>query len=298
MKRVVLCVMAALLIFSGCAAIQEDPFRVDTVVKIPVDPTDAPTEPETEAPTDEPTQAPTEASTEAPTDPKETTPKKATTSSKGSSSGKSSSSTSSGKSSSSSNSTSSKNQSTGKKEPAATQPKATEPPATQPPATVVPETVPVTTAATETIPPTEAPTEPPTEPPYDPSSYGVGALEYAIVDEINAYRTGEGLTELSLSGRLSGIAYIRAQEVCSSWSHTRLDGRNYTSAMSDYNYGYGVSAELLAYASGSGDAASMAAKWMSSDSHSANILSSDFSQTGIGVYRAGGMTYVTCLLVG
>ena len=86
MKRVALCIFAALLIFSGCAATQEDPFRVDTVVQIPVDPTDAPTEPETGAPTDEPTEAPTEQPTEAPTGPKETAAKKATTSSKSSTS--------------------------------------------------------------------------------------------------------------------------------------------------------------------------------------------------------------------
>ena len=44
MKRVILCTLAFLLLTCGCAQTQEDPFRVDTVVLIPVDPTEAPTE--------------------------------------------------------------------------------------------------------------------------------------------------------------------------------------------------------------------------------------------------------------
>ena len=280
MKRLIIWLLIAVLAFSGCSsARQADPYRVDTVVHIPVDPTDAPTEEPTDATTEPPTEAPTEAPTDAPTEPKETTPK--TTSSKSSSSGKSSSS--SGKSSSSSSkgssSSSSKNNSTSKKEQAAT----------QPPATAAPETLPP-----ETVPPTEKAAEPP----YNPASYGVGGLEYAIVGELNASRVDAELSELSLDGYLSGIAYLRAKEASSSWSHTRPDGRSYKSALSDYGYGYGAAAELMVYVAGSGDAASITAKWMNSESHRENILSGSFSTAGIGVYSAGGMTYVVCLLIG
>lgn len=345
MKRIALCFLAAMLMLSGCAASQEEPFRVDTVVQIPVDPTEEPSETVTEAPTEAPTEQATESPTEAPTEPKETTPKKTTTSSKSSSSsGKSSSS--SGKSSSSSSSSSSKNQSTSKKEPAATQPpKTTEPPATQPPKTTEPPvtvpaettiptvateppsetaTEPATEDATEppadsdielpteepavppteesTVPPTEEPTVPPTEaptePPYDPSSYGVGGLEATIASTLNAYRLEAGLPELSLSGRLSGIAFIRAQEISVSWSHARPDGRGYTSALDDYGYGYSSVSENLLYVSGGGDGVAIADRWMASDSNSAEILSDSYTAIGVGVYYAGGMTYVACLLVG
>lgn len=278
MKRVIIWLMIVALALGGCSTAQQsDPYRVDTVVRIPVDPTDAPTEEPTAAVTEEPTDAPTEAPTEAPTDPKETTAKKNTTSSKSSSSSSSKGS--------SSSSSSSKNNTTSKKEPAATQP----PKATEPPATMAPETVPV-----ETVPPTEKPAEPP----YNPASYGVGGLEYAIVDELNASRVGAELSELWLDGYLSGIAYLRAKEASSSWSHTRPDGRSYTSALSDYGYGCGAVTELMAYVSGSGDAATITTKWMNSQTHSESILSGSFTVAGIGVYRAGGMTYVVCLLVG
>lgn len=156
--------------------------------------------------------------------------------------------------------------------------------------------------AEPTAPPTEEPTAPPapapTAPPYDPSSYSVGGLEYAIVSTLNAYRLDAGLPELTLSGRLSGIAYIRAQEISASWSHTRPDGRGYTSALHDYGYGYGSASENLLYVSGSGDGVAIADRWMASDSNSADILSDSYTTVGVGVYYAGGMTYVACLLIG
>lgn len=258
MRRFAIWLLIAALMLGGCSsAQQEDPFRVDTVVQIPVDPTDAPTE----APTEPATEAPAEEAAEASTEPEETTAPKTNTSSNGSSSGKGS--------------------SGGKTSSGKTQTKETEPPAT--------ETVPA-----ETLPPTEAPTEPP----YDPSSYSIGSLEYALLDELNACRAEAGEGELTISGKLSGIAWLRAKEAVSHWSHTRPDGRDFTSALSDYGYSYGSVVELMIHSTGDGDAAWVVEKWMNTKSHSANICSSEFSQVGIGVYRSGGVTYVVCLLVG
>jgi uncharacterized protein YkwD len=250
MKRYLILLLAVGLTLTGCASAQaKDPFKVDTVVMIPVDPTEVPTEEPTEAPTG----APTESPTEAPTEPKETAPKKT---SSGGSSGKGSS---------------------GKTQ----RPKETEPPFTDPPVVENPPLM-----------------EIPTEPPYDPSSYSIGNLEYAMLDAMNAYRADAAIGELTINKKLSGIAYLRAQEAVDYWSHTRPDGRSYTSALSDYGYSYGSSAELMVYATGNGDAAAMVGKWMDSASHSEKLLSDGFSKVGIGVYRTGGMTYVVCLLVG
>lgn len=251
MKRYLFWLLTVSLILTGCASARaKDPFRVDTVVMIPVDPTDPPTEETTEPPTDVPTEAPTE----LPTEPEETKPQK--TSYGGSSSGKGSS---------------------GKTQ----KPKQTEPPYTDPPVLENPPSM-----------------EIPTEPPYDPSSYSIGNLEYAILDAVNAHRADAAIGELSINKKLSGIAYLRAQEAVDYWSHTRPDGRSYTSALSDYGCSYGDAAELMVYATGNGSADSMVEKWMNSDSHSGKILGDGFSRVGIGVYRTGGMTYVVCLLIG
>lgn len=289
MKKVLAVITCILLIsvLAGCG--RENPYRVDTVIRIPVDPTDAPTEqtePVTEA-TEESTEEVMPEMTEEATEETKTS---------GSSGGK-------------------KPTSSGNKKPSGSGSKETEPAQTESPETKPPVTEP---EETETEPPepevtVTQPTEPEatepeatepestepeeTEAVWDPSSYQVGSLEHAILAEINAYRAEAGLPALSLSVRLSGIASVRAEEASRVWSHSRPDGRYYTSAMSDYGYGCSVSAENLIYASGSGDAASMVAKWMSADNKD-SLLSESFTTAGIGAYRFGVVTYVANLLVG
>ena len=238
----VLAWICIVLWLAGCG--REGDYRVDTVVRIPVDPTQS-----TEA-TPAATEAPEE--TIIPTEVPETTEKKSSGGKGGSSGGK-------------------KPSGTKATEPPATEAPATEPPATEPPAT-----------------------EPPA---FDPSAYNVGSLEYAILDQINAYRREAGLAELTMSTKLCGIAGLRATEVAELWSHNRPDGRSYTTAMSDYGYGFGVSAENLAFAAGSGDAAAIVAEWMEAATRD-NILGSGFTTAGIGVFRSGGGIYVVNILVG
>lgn len=242
------CVMAML---SGCGDPGENPYRVDTVVYIPVDPAETPTEP---APAEE---------TQAPAEPEETEGESASTGNK----------TSSGSKSSSSGSSSGNKNFSGTK---ATQPQETQPPVTQPPATQPPET--------------EAPL-------YDPSDYEVGSLEYAVLDAVNAYRIGAGAAALSLDSGLSGIAALRAREVKQVWSHSRPDGRDFATALSDYGYGYAMAAENLVYANDP-DAQAMVDKWMSSDSNSGSLLNGSFTTAGIGVYQSGDVTYLAVILVG
>ena len=280
-KTSILAAFFCILLLSGCAK-TDNPYRVDTVVRIPVDPTEATSVTAPAEPSE--TEAPTEAaeSTEATEPPK---------SSSGGSSGKAS---------------SAKKPASSNKKPASdnkqesekpteqgstsaiigalkeTLPKATEPAAT------VPETVPATEAV-ETV--------PPTEPPFEPSDYSPGSLDYAILEELNAQRTAAGLAELTMSKNLCGIAALRAREAAELWSHTRPDGRDYTSAMTDYGYSFSVSAENLAAVSGSGDGTVVVSKWINSDSQD-KILSGSYTTAGVGVYRTGGVTYVVNLLVG
>lgn len=299
MKRAMILVLLALLL-AGCGG-AEDPYRVDTVVYIPADPTQTPTEimmQNAEAASVQTEAAPTEAES-AETEPSavetelpETEPE-ATEAAKKSTTGK--------------KSTSSKKNTSGKKdtsakatEPPTTESTVTEPPVTEMPVTEPPATQPPATEAPAPEPPAEAPpaTEPePTAPPlYDISGYSVGSLEKSMKDAINAHRSEAGLSELSLSSRLSAIASCRSYEISQVWSHTRPDGRSYKTVLSDYGYG-GSAQELLVYVSGSGDGAAIIEKWMNSDSHK-ELLLGGYSTVGIGIYRAGGYTYVTCLLVG
>lgn len=174
--------------------------------------------------------------------------------------------------------------------------KATKPPstkATKPPETTAPETAAETEA---TLPATES-----TEPvaakpdPYDISGYTCGSLEYGIADAINARRREAGLPELSLGRKLSGIGSVRAYESSLTFSHTRPDGRNWSSVLGDYGYGCGHAGENLLQSSDGYSAADMVELWMGSAGHRANILDPEVTHLGVGVYRSGGMVYVATI---
>lgn len=245
--RKILLLCCVVLLLAGCHASYENPYRVDTVVRIPVNPTEEPTEP----PVTEPVPAQTEPEpTEA--------PKQITTSGKTSSGSTGKNST--GKSSSGKSSTATK---------------ATEPPVTAP---------------TETV--------PPTLPPFIASEYTPGALEYAVLDLINSCREAEGQAALTMDMTLCEMAAVRSNEAFRSWSHTRPDGRGFETVLEDYDFAASVAAENLIQATGDPDAAVLLEKWMGSDSHRANILSDRFTTVGVGLYEAGGTTYLTVLFVG
>lgn len=285
MRKRILMILLAALLCTGCG-FREDPYKVDTVVRIPVNPTEAPRQTEaTEAAETAQTGLPTEAETEAPTE----------AAKKPSSGG---------------NKDSGNKGSSNKKEetkPRETEPKETKPIETVPQQTLPPQTSPAETEAPATgpeptlppqteVPETQLPQTEPEDGRYDISGYTAGALEYAMRDRINAERTANELTELSFSSRLSAIASCRAYEISEVWSHTRPDGRHFSTVLSDYDYGAGAVQELLVYVTGSGDAEEIVSKWLSSDSHRENLLGG-YSTMGIGVYRGGGYTYVCCMLV-
>lgn len=249
------------LVLTGCRSISD--FTPDTIVDIPLHPTEEQTEEATETatiPTELPTE--TEPATEA-TEPTEavTQPPKTDTGSKPTGGKKPS-------------------QGSNSQKPKPTQPP-TEPP-TQPP----------------TEPPTEPPTQTPTQPPaYDPSGYGPSSLDRAVADQINGQRQAEGLAALRLDSRLCAIASVRAWETSQTWNSTRPDGRSGITVLAEYGYGYSVAAENLYF--GSANASAAVDKWMSSDSRRANLLMEEADTIGVGSYTAAdGVTFIAVLIVG
>ena len=140
-------------------------------------------------------------------------------------------------------------------------------------------------------------TEPPaTEPPsYDISNYRTGDLEYEMLNRINEYRSENWLDELALDTRLCAIASYRSFEASRVWSHTRPDGRHFSTVLTDYGYGAGGVQELLVYDTGAGNGTAIVDRWM--ESNSKESLLGDYTTAGIGGYRVDGLVYVTCLLV-
>ena len=149
-------------------------------------------------------------------------------------------------------------------QPVSTQPPATEPPATEPPV-------------------------------YNINDYRVGELEYELLERINEHRAEGEQEPLWLDTWLCAIASCRSFEASQVWSHTRPDGRNFATVLDDYGYAAGSVQELLVYDTGSGDGVSMIDRLLESKQQR-ELLLGDFTTAGIGVYRADGLIYVTCLL--
>lgn len=252
------------LVLTGCKTVAE--IKPDTIVDIPLRPTQAQTEPPTEmtaAPTEtEPTGAepPTEAPAQIPTE------------KTGSTSG---------------------GNTSGGKTPGKTG-SASKPPATQPP--TEPVTQPPTEAPTE--PPTQPPTEAPTEPPaYDPAGYMPGALDRAVADAVNGLRQEARLAELIFDARLCAIASVRARELSLDWSHSRPDGSDGLTVLDQYGYVHSWAAENLYNGAGSGE--KIAARWMTADPTAGNILSQSASAIGVGSYTTeDGLTCVAAIFAG
>ena len=127
--------------------------------------------------------------------------------------------------------------------------------------------------------------EPP-KPPAQPSGQVVtsGGQVQVMVDLINQDRASRNLNRLSISGELARGASIRAEELMTSFSHTRPDGQPFYT-VSDLAYGENVS---YGYDSG----ASAHEGFMNSPGHKDNILSTRWNTVGIGMIVSGdGTTY-------
>ena len=166
----------------------------------------------------------------------------------------------------------------------------TEPPTTQKP-TEKPTEPPTTPK------PTEKPTEPPTTEAPKPvlPEYTPGSIAQQIVDLINQERANAGVGSVTISNTVSRLAYVRAQELRQSWSHTRPDGRAWHTVFSDYDVsaGRGI-AENLAYTS-MDSPENVVNLWMNSSGHRTNMLNGSYTEIGIAVFYSGGNYYICTL---
>jgi len=169
--------------------------------------------------------------------------------------------------------------------PATTKPVSTTVPSASKP-TVPSTTAPSTTAVTTTAPiattvPTIVPettTEPPV--PERPTDIVTDSEdmdnEQAVISAINRYRAAEGLGELSYSSELSAAADIRAKEIAENFSHLRPDGSLW------YTVGTSILAENIA--KGHTTAYAVTNAWMNNEGHRKNILTKNYTLTGVGCY--------------
>lgn len=103
---------------------------------------------------------------------------------------------------------------------------------------------------------------------------------YAVLNLMNQQRVAQGLSQLSWSDALTSAAQVRANEITTSFSHTRPNGSAFWTVDSNVQYG-----ENLAKLYQSAD--SVYTAWMNSPTHAANIMDSGYKTVGIAVCQTG-----------
>lgn len=118
----------------------------------------------------------------------------------------------------------------------------------------------------------------------------------SIIELVNIEREKNGLSKLSATNSaLSKAALKRAEEQAISFSHTRPDGSQWSTVLSEYGVSYSSAGENVAY--GQSSPSEVMNAWMNSKGHRENILSGNFTEIGVGVYYKNGTYYWSQLFI-
>lgn len=108
-----------------------------------------------------------------------------------------------------------------------------------------------------------------------------------VLELVNQERSKQGLKALTLSGELTNVATIKAQDMADNgyFDHTSPNYGSPFEMMQHFGIQYRSAGENIA--AGQKTAQEVMNSWMNSSGHRANILNSDYEQIGIG-YVTGG----------
>ncbi len=117
-----------------------------------------------------------------------------------------------------------------------------------------------------------------------------------ITELVNEHRVAAGLAPVTYSAKISKAAQVRAVEIEKSFSHTRPDGRYFSTVFAEHGISYRYSGENIAWGQKSPE--EVVTAWMNSAGHRANIMNAKFKELGVG-YRqnARGVNYFTQLFI-
>ena len=127
----------------------------------------------------------------------------------------------------------------------------------------------------------------------------MAAVEQAIYNKVNEERAKAGVPALTYNNTMQKYARIKSQDMGDKkyFSHEDLNGNLITTQMKKDGVSYNAWGENIAYIGGNVSADALAEQfmtnWMNSSGHRANILSTNFSSIGVGVYKIGNKVYAT-----
>jgi len=116
-------------------------------------------------------------------------------------------------------------------------------------------------------------------------------LSIAIFNKVNEYRASIGVDQLEWNEKLYSVAYTRAKEISTNWSHIRPDGTYPDTAFAEKGVKYNLASEnLLRYVTNENDSFDT---WYNSSTHRATMENGALKKSAVYVYRApDGYIYV------
>ncbi|MBQ6820208.1 MAG: CAP domain-containing protein [Clostridium sp.] len=124
-------------------------------------------------------------------------------------------------------------------------------------------------------------------------------IETQILELINKERVAAGVPELSHNETMQYYARLKSKDMGDNqyFSHYDLNGGLVKDKILEDGITYKAWGENIAYISNLHDYNELAVRfvnnWMNSESHKENILSTNFTSVGIGVYKIGNTYYAT-----
>ena len=117
------------------------------------------------------------------------------------------------------------------------------------------------------------------------SNISVSAYAQEVLKLVNEKRSANGLSPLSFDTKVQKAADTRAEEIKKNFSHTRPDGKSFSTALSDVGAAFSGAGENIAIGQKTPD--EVVSAWMNSSGHRANILNSKYKYIGIGCVKSG-----------
>lgn len=116
-----------------------------------------------------------------------------------------------------------------------------------------------------------------------------GDFASQVVALVNAERTKQGLSALTIDTKVQQAALVRAKESAQSFSHTRPNGSSFSTALTEAGVSYRTAGENIAY--GQSTPQQVMNAWMNSSGHRANILNANYTTIGVGYTVINGTAY-------
>ncbi|HBS58442.1 MAG TPA: hypothetical protein DEA44_04165 [Firmicutes bacterium] len=123
------------------------------------------------------------------------------------------------------------------------------------------------------------------------------AEEKQLVDLINSERTKQGLTTLKSNNNVANVARAHSQDMLANnyFDHYNLQGSSPFTRLKNAGITYRTAGENIAI---NVSVPNTHTAFMNSAGHRANILSSDYTQVGVGIVHSGSRIWVTENFIG